>query len=124
MIVSSYRVFLLLVLFTSAGGFTSLRAQQPLETETARPPKKGTVEVQTTFEFQTSKEGTERAVPLAFEYGITDRLSLLVEPVFYTAIRPKQGQQATGPGDLEVTLSLILWLKRDDDYPRWLLLGK
>ena len=82
-------------------------AQQPLETETARPLKKGVVEVQTTFEYQTSKEGTERAAPVAFEFGITDRLSLLVEPVFYTSIRPKLGPRATGLGDLEVTLSYL-----------------
>ena len=31
MLVSSYRVFLLLILFTSACSFTLLRAQQPLE---------------------------------------------------------------------------------------------
>jgi hypothetical protein len=85
----------------------ALRAQQPLETETARPPKKGAFEVQTAFEWQRSKEGTERALPFAFEYGITDKLSIMVEPVFYTAIRPKVGTRATGIGDLEVTLSYL-----------------
>jgi hypothetical protein len=84
-----------------------VRSQQPLETETARPPKKGAFEVQTSFEYQRSKEGTERALPFAFEYGVTDRLSLMVEPVFYTAIRPKVGTRATGIGDLEITLSYL-----------------
>jgi hypothetical protein len=83
------------------------RAQQPLETETARPPQKGAFEVQTSFEYQTSKEGTERALPFAFEYGITDRLSLMAEPVSHTAIRPKVGTRATGIGDLEITLSYL-----------------
>ena len=87
-----------------SGSIVSIYAQQPLETETARLPKKGSVEIQTAFEYQTSKEGTERALPFAFEYGITDKFSVLVEPVFYTAIRPKTGTQATGIGDLEVTL--------------------
>jgi hypothetical protein len=82
-------------------------AQQPLETETARPPKKGSFEVETAFEWQRSKEGTERALPFAFEYGITDRLSLMVEPVVYTAIRPKVGTRATGIGDVEITLSYL-----------------
>jgi hypothetical protein len=82
-------------------------ARQPLETETARQPQAGSFEVQTAFEYQTSKEGTERALPFAFEYGVTDRLALTVEPVFYTAIRPKQGQRATGLGDLEITLSYL-----------------
>ena len=58
--------FALLVL---AATFVALQAQQPLETETARPPKAGSVELQMAFEYQTSKEGTERAVPFAFEYG-------------------------------------------------------
>src|ERR1700730_2368976 len=96
-----------LILLVLAPLFISLNvhAQQPLETETARPLKAGVVELQTTFEYQTSSAGNERALPLGFEYGITDRLSLLVEPVFYTSIRPKVGRRATGFGDLEVTLS-------------------
>jgi len=90
-----------------SGSMVTIYAQQPLETETARPPKKGSIEIQTALEYQTSKEGTERALPFAFEYGITDRLSVLVEPVFYTAIRPKVGTRATGLGDLEVTLAYL-----------------
>ena len=73
---------------------TPLLAQQPLETETARPPKKGVVEIQTTFEYQTAKEGKEAAAPLAFEYGITDRWTILIEPVLFTGIRPKLGPHA------------------------------
>ncbi|MEA2173061.1 MAG: hypothetical protein QOD00_653 [Blastocatellia bacterium] len=68
--------------------------------------------MQTTFEYQTLKEGRELAAPLAFECGMTDRLSLLVEPVFYTSIRPKQGRRATGLGDLEVSLSYLLAKER------------
>lgn len=82
---------------------SALGHAQPLETETARLLSKGTYEVGTAFEFQTSAEGTERAVPLALEYAVTDRLSTLVEPVAYTAIRPKRGARATGLGDLEAT---------------------
>ena len=94
-------------LLVVAATFLPSQAQQPLETETARPPKEGSVELQMAFEYQTSKEGTERAVPFAFEYGITDRLSLMVEPVSYTAIRPKVGTRATGRGDLEITLAYL-----------------
>jgi hypothetical protein len=99
-----------LILLVLAPLFISLNvhAQQPLETETARPLKAGVVELQTTFEYQTSSAGNERALPLGFEYGITDRLSLLVEPVFYTSIRPKVGRSATGFGDLEATLSYLV----------------
>jgi hypothetical protein len=60
-----------------------------------------------TYEFQTSPEGTEHAIPFAAEYGVTDRLALLVEPVFFTSIRPKVGCTATGLGDLEATLQYL-----------------
>lgn len=83
------------------------KAQAPLETEPARPLKKGVVEIQSAFEYQTSKEGKEIAVPFAFEYGITDRLTILVEPIFYTGIHPKAGTRATSLGDTEITLSYL-----------------
>jgi hypothetical protein len=82
-------------------------AQQPLETETARLPARGAVLVSPEYEFQTSTAGTEHALPFAFELGLSDRLALLVEPVFYTAIRPKTGSRASGAGDLEVTLQYL-----------------
>ncbi len=103
-----FRLLLALSFTVALAPLTLTCAQQPLETETARPLKKGVVEFQTTFEYQTSKEGKEQAALVAFEFGITDRLSLLVEPVFYTGIRPKLGRRATGLGDLEVTLSYLL----------------
>src|SRR6202171_6458401 len=81
---------------------------QILETETARPLRAGQLEVGAGYEFQHSKEGNETAIPFAFELGITNRLGLLVEPVAYTAIRPKVGSSATGPGDLEITASYLL----------------
>jgi len=80
---------------------------QVLETETARPLQRGVLEIGAGYEFQHSREGDEVAIPLAFELGLTNRLGLLVEPVPYTAIRPEVGTSATGPGDLEVTLSFL-----------------
>jgi len=75
------------------------------------------------MEYQTSSEGAETDVPLAVEYGLTDRLELLVEPVFYTAIRPKMGTQATGVGDLEVTLS-YLFLHEAGSHPAMAFAGE
>ena len=83
-------------------------AALPLETETARIPPVGAVTVSGAFEHQTSSEGKESAMPFALEYGLTKRIELLVEPVPYSAIRPKIGPRATGPGDLEVTAVLLL----------------
>jgi len=83
-------------------------ASQPLETETARTPRAHELQVEATFERQTSSAGRETAAPLALEYGLTDRIELLVEPVFYTSIRPRMGPGATGMGDLEVTVTTVL----------------
>jgi hypothetical protein len=80
-------------------------AAQTLETETARLLPAHWWKIGNAFEFQTSAEGTEAAMPFAVEYGITDNLELLVEPVPYTAIRPKVGRRAVGVGDIEATLT-------------------
>lgn len=80
---------------------------QILETETARFLGRGGAELGVAYELQTSVEGREHAIPIGFEYGFTRRLMVLVEPVPYTAIRPRAGRRASGPGDLEVTAS---WL--------------
>ena len=82
-------------------------ADQAIETETARPLGNGNLEVGAAWEFQRSSTGVENAVPFAIEIGIGDRFEFLVEPVAVTAIRPKgtmNGTDATGVGDLELTL--------------------
>jgi hypothetical protein len=100
---SIFALFALSVLLLPA----SSRAQI-LETETARPLRAGQLEFGAGYEFQHSREGNETALPFAFELGLTSRLGLLVEPVPYTAIRPEVGPSATGPGDLEITLSYLV----------------
>ena len=80
-------------------------ATQTLETETARLLPAHWWKLGNAFEFQRSGEGTEAAMPFAIEYGIADNLELLVEPVPYTAIRPKVGRHAMGVGDIEATLT-------------------
>ena len=82
---------------------------QILETESARPLRAGQLEIAAGYELQHSREGNETAVPFAFEVGLTNRFGLLIEPVPYTAIRPEIGPSAIGPGDLEVTVSYLLW---------------
>jgi hypothetical protein len=84
-----------------------LGAQQPLETETARLPPRGALVASGTYEFQTSTQGTEHALPVAFEYGLSNRLALLLEPVVVTAIRPESPPNATGLGDFEMTLQYL-----------------
>ncbi len=77
---------------------------QVLETEESKPLLPGQFEIGTGVEFQTSEEGTETAIPLAFEFGISKKLSLLIEPVVFTSINPKNNPNARGIGDLEISL--------------------
>lgn len=81
---------------------------QTLETETARLLSARWWKVGNALEFQKSSEGTEAAMPIAIEYGLTNSLELLVEPVPYTAIRPTQGRHAVGAGDIEATLTALV----------------
>lgn len=83
-------------------------AGQPLETETARLPAQGHGNLQVVYEHQSTSNGQEDALPLAFEYGLTDRLEFAVEPVIYTSIRPKAGRSAKGFGDTEATLTYLV----------------
>ena len=86
-------------------GAPRISASQTLETETARLLPAHWWKIGNAFEFQTSGDGTEAALPFAIEYGISDNLELLVEPVPYAAIRPKVGRRANGVGDIEATLT-------------------
>jgi|SRR6266850_385236 len=97
-----------LTLFALAAPAAPARAGAPLETETARFPSRGVLEAEAALEVQQSGDGRESALPLAFEYGLTDRLTLMAEPVPFTRIHPKSAPGATGVGDLEVTLSGLL----------------
>jgi hypothetical protein len=83
-----------------------------LETEDARLRPQGGFRIGAAYEYQTSSDGKEYSLPLDFEVGLTDNLELLVEPVAYTSIRPKNGPRATGLGDTEVTL---IWRFIDED---------
>ena len=92
------------------------RAAQPLETESARVPPKGRAEFEGSVEFQTASEGTETAVPLVFNYGLTERLELSVEPVVFTSINPNLGRTSRGIGDVEATLKWVA-LSENQDRP-------
>jgi hypothetical protein len=95
---------------------------QVLETETARLRKKGAVQMGVNYEYQTSSEGHESAVPFVFEYGFNDRLELVVEPVAATRIRPKKTPRASGLGDTEVTLQYLV--AREGKWPALALGGE
>jgi hypothetical protein len=79
-----------------------------METETARVLAPGRFEIGTAFEFQTSPNGREYALPMALEFGVFHNLEVLIEPVPFTSIQPPEGQSATGVGDLETTLTYLV----------------
>lgn len=102
---------------------TCVHAALPLETETARLLPRNAFEFEAAFEYQTSSEGKEMALPTALEYGLSDNLQLLIEPVFFTSIRPKDGRHATGMGDTEVTVDYLL-LKETPRLPALAVAGE
>ncbi|HYR68250.1 MAG TPA: transporter [Candidatus Dormibacteraeota bacterium] len=112
-----------LTLLALAAPAASALAAAPLETETARFPARGVFEADVVLEVQQSGDGRESALPLAFEYGVTDRLTLMAEPVPFTRIHPKSAPGATGIGDLEVTLSGLL-LPETHGRPAFALAGE
>lgn len=87
---------------------SSARGDLAMETETARILEPGHFEIGTAFEFQTSSNGEEFALPMAIEFGVFHHLEALLEPVPFTSIRPAGGESATGLGDLETTLTYLL----------------
>lgn len=68
----------------------------------------GALNVGGNIEVQTSSEGREFALLLVFEYGVADRLQLLIEPVATSRIGPEVGPQAHGVGDTEVTALCLM----------------
>lgn len=112
----------LLVFSCLLAGGTAI-ASQPLETETARLLPAGVFKIEAAAEFQTSHEGTERAYPFVFEYGLTNKTEITIEPVLGTSIRPKVGTRANGIGDLEVTLT-HLFLQESNNAPAFALAGE
>ena len=77
---------------------------QVLETEESKPLLPKQFAFGASIEYQKSKEGYETAIPLAIEYGISKKFTLLIEPVIFTNIASKNTPNANGIGDLEVTL--------------------
>ena len=100
------RYFAFAILAGFAG--SSTRADLAMETETARVLEPGHFEIGSAFEFQTSSNGEEFALPMAIEFGVFHHLEVLIEPVPFTSIRPSGGGSATGLGDLETTLTYLV----------------
>ena len=95
-----------------------------LETETAQLGKQGDCLVSTAIQFEREKDGTTATFTLnQFEYAITDRAEILIEPFFYEKDRPSDGASFHGVGDLEITPSYMVILE-EPTFPAILLAFK
>ena len=92
---------------------SAAHAGQPLETESTRLLRAREFEIEAGFEHQRASTGTESAAPFALGYGLTDRLELLIEPVFLDRVHDKGLGAVQGIGDLELTLTSDLFRSAD-----------
>ncbi len=92
----------------SLGLATSASADTAIETETAQIGKKGDFGFSQAYEYGRAKDGTSGGTLTQFEYGLSDRAEILVEPFFYTWEHPDGGPNVGGLGDLEITPSYMV----------------
>ncbi len=88
-------------------------ADTVLETETAELGKKGEGLISNSVQFEREKDGSRTAFTLfQFEYALTDRAEILLEPFFQEWDNPKDGKSFHGAGDFEVTPSYMVVLEK------------
>ena len=109
-----------LIITASVGLLTTglLHADLVLETETAELGKKGDGLISAALQVERDKDGGLAYFTVnQFEYALSDRAEILIEPFFYEWDRPKNGPAYSGVGDLEITPSYMMML---DDPHSWL----
>lgn len=100
------RLFLVMFLSLCA---TYLYADTAIETETAQIGKQGDIGISQAIEYSHDKDGSFGYDTVTqFEYGITDKAEILIEPFFHTWDFPKDDANANGAGDLEITPSYMV----------------
>ncbi|MEA3211038.1 MAG: putative MetA-pathway of phenol degradation [Chthoniobacter sp.] len=104
---------LLAILCLTSGLGASIRADLVLETETAELGKKGDMLFSTGVQIEKEKDGSRTIFTLnQFEYAVTDRAEILIEPFFQEWDQPKGEQSFHGMGDLEITPSYMVLLEK------------
>lgn len=84
------------------------RADLVLETETAELGIKGEWLVSCALQWEKAPDGKGLLTVNQFEYAITDRAEILIEPFFYEWAWPKGETKYGGIGDLEITPSYMV----------------
>ena len=90
---------------------SSAYADTVLETETAELGVQGEVTFSNSVQFDHARDGRDYFTLTQFEYGITDRAEILIEPFFQEWDFPKNGHGIRGVGDLEITPSYVAFLE-------------
>ena len=102
------RKLLLLLLVVSSG---EALANTAIETETAQIGAKGDIGISNAVEYADAKDGTSGGTLSQFEYGLSDRSEILIEPFFYIWDHPDDEDKVDGTGDLEITPSYMIVLE-------------
>ena len=84
------------------------RADTAIETETAQIGVRGESNFSQSFEFEHAADGSGQGTLTQYEYGISDRAEILIEPFFYVHLKPNDGPSTSGVGDLEITPSYMV----------------
>jgi hypothetical protein len=91
----------------SCAGISIVHADTAIETETAQIGKKGESNFSQAFEFEKAIDGSGQGTLTQYEYGLSDRAEILIEPFFYVRSAPDDGPAVSGVGDLEITPSYM-----------------
>lgn len=99
-----------IVFAVSVSSVASALADTAIETETAQLEKQGESNFSQSYEWahaSGSNGGSAGGSLTQWEYAITDRAEILVEPFFYVWDHPKGEPKEHGYGDLEITPSYM-----------------
>ena len=88
-------------------------ADTVLETETAELGVQGEFLISNSLQLEKGPDGKTAFTLFQFEYAITDRAEILIEPFFHEWDWPKDGAKFQGGGDLEITPSYMAVLEGD-----------
>jgi len=80
-------------------------ADTAIETEAAQIGKQGEIGISQSYEYAKAKDGKSGGTLTQFEYGLSDRAEILIEPFFYVWEHPDGESKVDGLGDLEITPS-------------------
>jgi len=83
-------------------------ADTAIETETAQIGKQDDIAISQSLQYEKAKDGVAYGTLTQFEYGISDRAEILIEPFFREWIKPDDEASTSGRGDLEITPSYMV----------------